>query len=231
MSIRPTDFTSCSWSCTVVCGAPGTGRDRFAHEFALRHGGHVLDSSDLLSAIRALSSAQTHPELFYADAEDYRRFLPSEVPGRSPQEPLAGTPAELAAARMRAADALDPAVHAVIGKQPRVRDEAGWGPHPVVTGRHALPTQGWDCAVVVTASEAQILDNLRAGTPHDEALEQRVQAALLVQAELIRRGNAHGTGHCRVLYAAAGTDSGTVEAVYQAMRDSWDSSTALGGMW
>ena len=231
MSIRPTNFTSCPWSWTVVCGAPGTGRDRFAYEFALRHGGHVVESGDLLAGIRALTSAQTHPELFYADAEDYRGFLPSEGPGRSPRQPLPGTPAELAAARMRAADALSPAVRAVIGEQPRVRDEAGWGPHPVVTGRHALPTQGWDCAVVVTATEEQILANLRAATPHDDALEQRARTAMLVQAELIRRGNAYGREHCRVLYAAAGAGSGTVEAVYEAMRDSWDSSTALGGMW
>ena len=231
MSIRPTNFTSCSWSWTVVCGAAGTGRDRFAYEFALQHGGHVVDSSDLLSGIRALTSAQTHPELFYADAEDHRGFLPSEGPGRSVRQLLPGTPAELAAARLRAADALSPAVRAVIGKQPRVRDEQGWGPHPVITGRHALPTQGWDCAVIVTASEERILTSLRDADPYDDALELRAQTALLVQAELIRRGNEHGREHCRVLYAHAGDESGTVEAVYQSMRDSWDSSTALGGMW
>jgi hypothetical protein len=231
MSIRPTNFNSCSWPWTVVCGADDTARERFAHEFALRHGGHVVDTGDLLTGVRALTGAQTHPELFYADAEDHRGFLPSEGVGPSTRVPLPGTPAELAAARMRAADALDPAVHKLIGKQPRVRDEAGWGPHPIFSGRFALPTQGHDFAVLVTVTAEQVMENLQACDPRDGALEQRVETALLVQEELRRRAAEHRKGHCYVYEAPFGSEHGSVEALYQTMDDAWDAATALGGMW
>lgn len=231
MPIRPENFSGCSWSWTVVCGADDTSRERFAYEFALRHGGRVVDTGDLLTAARALTEPSAQPGLFLADAEDARGFEPCEGPGRSRREPLPGTPAELAVARMRTADALGPAVSKVIGRGPVVRDAAGWSPHSIIAGRYALPTQGFDFSVVVTATEEQILENLRAEDPHDEALELRAQTAILIQEELVRRGNAHGAGHCRVLYAPAGAASGSVEAVYDAMSDFWDSSTALGGLW
>ncbi len=59
---------------TVVCGASGTGRTRFAYTLTAHFHGHVIDTGDVLSAVRAMTTAERYPELFYQDAEDDQEF-------------------------------------------------------------------------------------------------------------------------------------------------------------
>lgn len=125
---------------TVVCGASGTGRTRFAYALAAQYNGHVVDTSDVLAAVRAMTGPGRIPELSYQDAEDWRDLVEAEGPGPRQKQPLRGTAEELAAARLRAADVLTPAVRAVMAEQPRLHLDGLYEyPHTVVTGRHPCP--------------------------------------------------------------------------------------------
>jgi 2-phosphoglycerate kinase len=213
-----------SWSVTVVCGASGTGRTRFAYALAARYNGHVIDTADVLEAVRAMTSPDQHPELFYRDAEDWRGS------GQSKQ-PMTGTPGALAAARLQAADALTPAVKAV-AEQPRLRLNGRYEyPHTVVTGRHALPALAWDFAVILTETEEQIRANLAARYRQDASVDLRVQTSMLVQEELLRRGHEHNKTRCEVISTDARPWPDAVERAYGKMSDRWDYRNALGSSW
>ncbi|SDM43500.1 hypothetical protein [Allokutzneria albata] len=161
MTGKPLKVYPGSWPLTVVCGASGTGRTRFAYALAARYNGHVVDTGDVLQAVRAMTGQ--YPALSYQDAEDWRGFAEADGVWPRPRNPLPGTAEELAAARLRAADVLTPAVLAVITKQPRLRLDGDYQfPHTVVTGRHALPSLAWDFAVILTETEEQIHANLAA---------------------------------------------------------------------
>ena len=222
------------WPMTVVCGASGTGRTRFAYALAARYNGHVIDTSDVLEAVRAMTGPGQQPELFYEAAEDWRDFVEAAGAGSKRRQPLTGTAEELAAARLRAADALFPAVKAVAAQQPRLRlDGFNETPHTVVTGRHALPTLAFDFVVILTETEEQIRANLKARLGPDDFLDLRARTSVLVQNELIRRAQAHRQNqpHCDVVYIDAQPWSDTVKRAYSEMSDWWDYRTALGGMW
>jgi hypothetical protein len=232
VSSEPLKVYPGSWPTTVVCGASGAGRTRFAYALAARYNGHVIDTGDVLGAVRAMTGPEQHPELFYHDAEDWRDFAGAEDPGPRSKQPLTGTAEELAAARLRAADVLTPAVQAVMAKQPRLRLDGNYEyPHTVVTGRHALPTLAWDFAVILTESEEQIFANLAARYPHDVSLELRARTSILVQEELLRRGAEHNKTHCHVISVDARPWSDAVDRAYGEMSDWWDYSTALGYPW
>lgn len=209
-----------TWPLTVVCGASGTGRTRFAHALAAKYNGHVVDTSDVLEAVRTMTGPEQYPELFYQDAEDWRGFAEAEGTGPKPKRPLTQTAEELAAARLRAADVLKPAVRAVM-----VRQRA----HTVVTGRHALPTLGWDFAVILTETGEQIHANLTTRYPNDPSLDLRVQTSMLVQKELLRTGREHhGNTRCDVIYTAARPWSDAADRADSDMNDRWDYRNALG---
>ncbi|MDG4791749.1 hypothetical protein O7626_38675 [Micromonospora sp. WMMD1102] len=217
-----------SWPMTVLCGASGTGRSRLAHAFADSLNGHVIDTSDVLEAVRTMTGPEQYPELFYQDAEDWRKFVPGDCPGRWSKEPLMGTAEELAAARLRAADVLAPAVQAVMRKQPRLLDENYRGRHTVVTGRHALPTLAWDFVVILTEDEDQIRANLATRYSAD-SVDLRARASMVVQKELLRRGSEHRTSsHCEVISATARPWTDAVDRVYTMYGDLWDLRNALG---
>jgi hypothetical protein len=200
-----------SWPVTVVCGASGTGRTRFAYELAAQYNGHVIDTSDVLRAVRAMTGPEQYPELF------------------TQEQPLAGTAEELAAARLRAADVLAPAVRAVMTEQPRLRlDGFHKYPHTVVTGRHALPTLAWDFAVILVETKDQIQANLAGRYPRDDSPDLRVRASMLVQDELLRRGREHNRTRCHVVFVDARPWSDAVDRARSEMSDRWDSSNALG---
>lgn len=216
---------------TVVCGASGTGRTRFAYALAAGYNGHVIDTSDVLEAVRAMTSPEQRPELFYHDAEDWRGFAEAEGPGPRSKQPMTGTAEEAAVARLRAADVLAPAVLAVMVKQPRLRLDGNYEfPHTVVTGRHALPTLAWDFAVILTETEEQIRANLAARYRHDPSLDLRARTSTLVQEELLRRGRQHKRTHvtCEVLSIAARPWPDAVDRALSKMDDLWDSRNALG---
>ncbi|MCP3803332.1 hypothetical protein NLX83_29070 [Allokutzneria sp. A3M-2-11 16] len=220
-----------SWPLTVVCGASGTGRTRFAYALAARYNGHVIDTGDVLEAVRAMTGPEQHPELSYDDAEDWRDLVETEGTGPWPKQPLTGTAEELAAARLRAADVLAPAVRAVIAQQPRLHLDGHYEfPHTVITGRHALPTLAWDFAVVLTETEEQVHANLAARYRNDPSLGLRVRTSMLVQEELLRRGREHDRTHvhCRVVFTAARPWSDAVTRARSEMNDYWDYRNALG---
>lgn len=218
-----------SWPVTVVCGASGTGRSRFAHALAGSFNGQVIDTSDVLDAVRAMTGPEQYPDLFYQDAEDWREFVSGPGTGRWLKEPLTGTAEELAAARLRAGDVLAPAVQAVMKKQPRLHLEGNFGfPHTVVTGRHAVPTVAWDIVVILTEDEEQIRANL--ATRHrEDSVDLRARTSMVVQRELIRRGGEHRTAsHCEVVHAAARPWADAVDRVRAECGDRWDYRNALG---
>ena len=217
-----------SWPMTLVCGASGTGRSRFAHALATSFNGHVIDTGDVLEAVRAMTGPEQHPELFYQDAEDLRGFVEAEGPGRRSKQPLTGTAEELAAARLRAADVLAAAVHAVMVKQPRLRLDVFLGPHTVVTGRHALRHAGLglrrephgDRGADPRQPRDPLSRRLRrpAGTDLDGG-----------PGRLLRRGNEHArSSHCEVISAAARPWSDAVDRVRTRRTDLRDSRNALG---
>ncbi|WP_034263331.1 hypothetical protein [Actinospica robiniae] len=225
MTDKPLKVIRGQWSETIVCGASGTGRTRFAYKLADRYNGHVVDSSDVLVAAKAMAGEGQHPELFYRDAEDWRAFPEGETPA---------TAQELAEARFRAADVLFPAVKAVQVAQPRLHlDDYFESPHTVVTGRHALPALGFDFVVLLMETEEQIRANLRSRSCPDDVLDLRVRTSMLVQAELVRRAQEHKgrQPHCDVIFTQARPWEDVVERAYTAMSDWWDYRTALGGMW
>lgn len=207
-----------SWPTTVVCGASGTGRSRFARALADSFNTHVIDTSDVLEAVRAMTGPEQYPELFYQDAEDWRGFVAAEGPGRRLKEPLTGTAEELAAARLRAADVLAPAVQAAMRKPALT----------VVTGRHALPTLAWDFAVILTEDEEQVRANL-ATFYREDSVDLRARTSMVVQKELLRRGSEHrASSHCEVVSAAARPWADAVDRVRKEWSDLWDLRNALG---
>jgi 2-phosphoglycerate kinase len=210
----------------VVCGASGTGRTRFAYALAAEYNGHVIDTGDVLEAARAMVDPGRYPELFYRDAEDWKGF----AEGDRLRDPLTGTAEELAAARLRAAEVLAPAVKAVMTKQPRLRLDGFYEyPHTVVTGRHALPDLAGDFAVILTETEEQIHANLEARRHHGDSVELRTQTSLLVQRELLRRGYEHDRAtHCSIIPTEARPWADAVDRARSAMSDEWDSFNALG---
>lgn len=232
MADKPLKVYRGQWPETIVCGASGTGRTRFAYALAARYNGHVVDTGDALASVRAVSDAEQSPEFFAEDAEEWlHRFLVDDS-----IEPLTGTPEELAATRFRVADALAPAAKAVQLQQPRLHlDGFNETPHTVITGRHALPALAFDFVVILMENEEQIRANLASrasrSTPDETFLGLRVQTSMKVQEELVRRGGEHNKGHCRVIYLSARPWEDAVERAYSEMDDYWDYSTALGGMW
>jgi len=218
-----------SWPMTVVCGAAGTGRDRFAHALAGSFDGHLIDTGEVLEAVRAMSGPEQYPELFYQDAEDWRKFVTGQDPGMRLREPLTATAEELAAARLRAADVLAPAVRAVMMQQPLLHMDGNYGfPHTVVTGRHALPTLAWDFVVILTEDEEQIRANL-ATRNREDSVDLRTRTSMLVQAELLHRGAAHRTSsQCEVVFVAARPWTDAVDRVRREQSDLWDLWNALG---
>jgi 2-phosphoglycerate kinase len=234
MADKPLKVYRGQWPETVVCGASGTGRTRFAYGLAARYNGHVVDTGDMLEAARAVADPAQQPDLFYQDAEDWRRPVQVESTDEQETPPLTGTAEELAAARFRAADALFPAVKAVAAKQPRLHLDGYFEtPHTVITGRHALPNLAFDFVVILLETEEQIRANLEARLgPHD-FLDLRARTSMLVQDELIRRAREHAQQqqHCDVVYSNARPWEDVVERTYGRMDDLWDYRTALGGMW
>lgn len=225
MPDKPLKVIRGQWPETIVCGASGTGRTRFAYTLADRYNGHVVDTGDMLEAAKAMAAEGQHPELFYRDAEEWRDF---------PEGETVPTPQELAEARFRAADVLYPAVKAVQVKQPRLCLDGFYeSPHTVVTGRHALPTLAFDFVVVLMETEEQIRANLQSRACPADILELRVRTSMLVQAELVRRAQEHKSrqSHCDVIYTQARPWEDVVERAYDAMSDWWDYHTALGGLW
>lgn len=233
MTDQPLKVYPGSLPLSVVCGASGTGRTRFAYAYAARFNGHVIDTSDVLEAARALTGPEQYPDLFYHDAEDRRDFVKTEGPGPARQQPLEGTAEELAAARLKAADVLAPAVKAVIVKQPRLYLDGHYEfPHTVITGRHALPTLAWDFVVILTETKEQIYANLAGRyNRNDPSLDLRVQTSMLVQEELIRRASQHRKktqAHCEVVSIAARPWSDAPARASEAMSDAWLERYALG---
>lgn len=234
MADKPLQVYRGQWPTTVVCGASGTGRTRFAYGLAARFNGHVVDSSDVLEAVRAMTERERHPELFYQDAEDRRDFVDAEGPGPLRRQELTGTADELAVARMRAADTLFPAVKAVMAQQPRLHlDGFNVTPHTVVTGRHALPDLAFDFVVILIETEEQIRANLEARLGPSDFLDLRARTSMLVQEALVRRGIEHRKKqpHCDVIHIRARPWADTAERAHHEMNDWWDYRTALGGMW
>lgn len=209
---------------TVVCGASGTGRSRFAHAWADSFNAHVIDTSDVLDAVRAMTGPEQYPELFYQDAEDWRGFVAGQGPGRRLKEPLTGTAEELSAARLRAADVLAPAVQAVMRNQPRLYGFS----HTVVTVHHALPTLAWDFVVILTEDEEQVRANL-ATRYREDSVDLRARTSMVVQKELLRRGSEHRrSSYCGVVAAAARPWVDAVDRVRTERSDLWDYRNALG---
>jgi hypothetical protein len=218
MSDTPLTFYPGQWQTTVVCGASGTGRTRFAYALAARYHGHVIDTGDVLTAVRAMTTAEQHPDLFYQDAEDHQKF---------PRSPLTGTAEEYAAARLRAADTLKPAVTAVMARQPGVRlDRFEDYPHTVVTGRHATPALGLWFTVVLLEEEDQIRANLKAKDPGDVSHDLRTRTSVLVQKGLTDRRRENG-GH-RTVFVNARPWTDAVDRASNRMGDYWDMDNALG---
>lgn len=76
-----------SWPLTVVCGASGTGRTRFAYALAARYNGHVIDTGDVRprrgqspcevfhTAARPWSDAVDRARSAMSDSWDYHNAL------------------------------------------------------------------------------------------------------------------------------------------------------------
>jgi 2-phosphoglycerate kinase len=172
----------------LVCGAAGVGKSRLAAALAARHGVPLGELDDVVTAVKALTTPEQLPAVHLWDTHP---------------EAATWTPEKIAELHFTVADALRPAVLAVVA------DHLEFAAPVVIEGDYLTPDlpagfAGFDDfagldgfrgavrVVVVTEDEDQILANFAAREPDEGAQHARARVSTLVTAELARRAAAHG---------------------------------------
>lgn len=161
------------WVVGLVCGASGVGKSQVARGLAVRRGVPLGEVDDVVTAVRALTTAEQLPAVH---AWGTREF---------------GGPAEIVAAHFGMCDALAPGLRAVIA------DHVEFGAAVVLEGDYLTPelAVGFGAAVravVVSEDPAQVVANFAAREPAGGEQRERAAVGGLVQEELVRRARRCG---------------------------------------
>ncbi len=108
-----------TWDGLLIGGASGTGKSAVSYPLARRYGLPVLEIDDLVEAILAVTTPDTHPEVHYWRTHPGAGSFPAE---------------RIAELQIDLARALEPAVAAVIG------NHLGTDMPVVIEGDYLIPT-------------------------------------------------------------------------------------------
>jgi 2-phosphoglycerate kinase len=160
------------WTVTLVCGASGVGKSTVARLLAARYGVPLAEADDLVTGIKAVTTAEQQPVLHYWDTHP-------EAAGWEPER--------IADLHLAVAEALRPAFRAVIADHVE-------GPAPVLLeGDYLVPDLvggfgGAVRAVVVSEPVAdQVVANYRAREPGSGVPRGRALISALVERRLAER--------------------------------------------
>jgi 2-phosphoglycerate kinase len=187
-----------SWTVTLVCGAAGVGKSSVATALARRYGTPLAEVDDIVTAVKALTTAEQLPLLHYWDTH-----------------PEAGSwaPGRIAELHLAVADMLRPALLAVIA------DHLDFRAPVVVEGDYLVPelASGFGCAVraviVDEPDEDRIVTNYRSREPHHGEQRGRARVSTLVGARLVERA-----ARCRVPVVPARPWTDVLDRVDAALR-------------
>jgi 2-phosphoglycerate kinase len=160
-----------SWGVLLVCGASGTGKTRVSYPLARHYGVPIVEVDDLVEALQAMTTPEHQPLLHYWRTHPEAARLP---------------PADIADLQVAVAEALVPAVDAVVGNHLETDTPViieGDYLLPILATRDSfagVPAGGRVSAVVLhEPDEAQIMANyLRREPGHGEQLHRARVSAL-----------------------------------------------------
>lgn len=177
-------MTQRTFDVLLVGGASGVGKSSLARPLGRRYGMPVLEVDDIVCAVKAMTTPERHPDLFFWETHPDAPDLP---------------PTEIMRQGLALADALRPALEAVIG------NHLASGVPVLIEGDFLLPAlaaraefagvpAGGRVRALFVAEPliAQVIDNYRARDP-DEG-EQRLRAEVSMawdgwlRAEAARHG-------------------------------------------
>lgn len=164
------------WIVTLVCGASGAGKSRLAVPLAQRYGHPLGEADDIVTAVKALTTADQAPILHFWDNHP---------------EAAAWPPEKIAELHFATAEVLRPGLAAVIA------DHLAFDAPIVLEGDYLLPDLAADfdarvrALVIHEEDPGQLAANFAA---RELGPGQRHRAAVsaLVGAELARRADAAG---------------------------------------
>ena len=165
------------WLVTLICGASGVGKSRAAFALAARYGVPVAEADDVVTAVKAMTTAEQQPRLHYWDTHP---------------DAVSWPPEKIASLHLDVADALRPAFAAVIA------DHVESGAPAVMEGDYlladlALAHAGTVRAVVVIESEEdQLVANYRTREPDDDEQRHRARVSVAVGERLAARARELG---------------------------------------
>ena len=164
------------WIVTLVCGASGAGKSRLAVPLAQRYGHPVGEADDIVTAVKALTTADRAPVLHFWDSHPQAAAWPPE---------------RIAELHLTIAEALRPGLAAVIA------DHLAFDAPVVLEGDYLLPdwAAGFDARVRALVVHEDDPDRLAANFAAREpgpAQRHRAAVSVLVSAELARRAEAAG---------------------------------------
>jgi 2-phosphoglycerate kinase len=176
MTTYPQSPNALPWTVTLVCGASGVGKTSVAVPLAARYGVRLGEVDDIVTALKALTTANQFPLLHFWDTHSEAHVWPPE---------------QIAALHFQVTDALRPAFRAVIA------DHLEFAAPVVFEGDYLLPDLAAEFgdavrAVVVTETEERILANYRSREPGNGEQTVRARVSALVGARLVQRAEQAG---------------------------------------
>ncbi|GAA0916771.1 hypothetical protein GCM10009557_89030 [Virgisporangium ochraceum] len=156
---------------TVICGASGVGKSCVARPLAVRLGVPLIETDDLVTALTALTTPQTHPHLH--------------------TWPAGGTPEQIVAHAVAVAAALAPGFRAVIADHLEFRAPA------VIEGDHLTldlvdGLAGARAVVISEPDEDRIVGNLLDREPAAGPQRERARVSALHDAWLTAAARRYG---------------------------------------
>ncbi|WP_218577584.1 hypothetical protein [Phytohabitans rumicis] len=161
------------WTVTLICGAAGVGKSSVAAALARRYGTPLGEVDDVVTALRAMTTAEQQPLLHYWDTHPQVKAWPPE---------------KVAELHLSVADAVEPGLSAVIA------DHVSAGARVVLEGDYLLPELATGYAggavravVIDEPDEDQIVANYRAREPGYGEQRNRARVSAMIGAQLAGR--------------------------------------------
>jgi 2-phosphoglycerate kinase len=155
----------------LLAGASGVGKTQVGHRLARRLGAALVEVDDLVVAVQAITTAGTHPVL-----HQWSVLRDADM-----------TVDEVVAAQVRLAEALQPAVDAVVAEHVAERTPV------VLEGDYLLPgasRPGVRTVVLHEDDRDQLVANYAAREPHVPSQQHRADCSLAYGRWLARRAEA-----------------------------------------
>lgn len=161
------------WTVALICGASGVGKTTAALALANRYSAALGEADDIVTALKALTTAEQLPALHFWDNHPDAASWPAE---------------QIAALHLSVAEELTPAFAAVIA------DHLEYDARVVFEGDYLLPDLALGFgprvrAVVLTDAHESIVSNYHAREPDRGPQDIRAGVGVLITAALTHRAH------------------------------------------